>query len=259
MNFQNIPRKNKLIKRAFVPKQDYLVFFDYSQIEYRLLAYYLAAQLGDETMCENFKAGIDPHSATAKIMLGIDDDRELSDNERQVGKTGNFSIIYMGGVPTLVRQLGCSEAEAKVLLKKLKAGMPGARDLMNVILEVYHDRGHILSIADRPITHDPAVEKKKGIKRAESALLNYLIQGSAAELQRDAIIAVHHGLAKEGMRSHIVNQVHDEVAIDAPKDELERLALLVPEWMKNSRVEEYVPIEVDMEVSDRSWADKQKL
>lgn len=258
MNFQNIPRQNKTIKKAFLPKEDLLAFFDYSQIEYRLLAYYMAAQLGDYSMAEVFKQGTDVHSATARLMLGKSEDEDLSDADRQVGKVGNFSIIYMGGVPTLMRQLKCDEDEAKRLLKKLKETMPGARKLMDAILEVYHDRGYIESIAGRPLTHDPKVEAKKGRKRAESALLNYLIQGSAAELLRDALIKTHHGLEELGMESHIVNNVHDEVTIDAVEPELATLAELVPQWMDNAQVAEYVPVVVDMEVSRESWADKKK-
>lgn len=257
MNFQNVPRQDKTIKRAFLPKQELLVFFDYSQIEYRLLAYYLSAQLEDHSITKVFERGEDVHAATARLMLGKEEHEELSDAERQVGKVGNFSIIYMGGVPTLVRQLRCDETTAKKLLKQLHERMPGARALLAEILDVYHGRGHILSLSGRQLKHDPNIEKKKGIKRAESALLNYLIQGSAAELLRDALIKVHYGLQKEGFASHIVNNVHDEIAIDAVHCELDDLAILVPQWMGNAEVEEYVPIEVDMETSTRSWADKE--
>lgn len=258
MNFQNIPRGNKLIKKAFLPKLDCLVYFDYSQIEYRLLAYYLAAQLGDYTMADNFKAGIDPHAATARVMLGYPADRELTDAERQVGKTGNFSIIYAGGVPTIMRQLKCDERRAAQLLKALKAGMPGIKALNNEIYSIYDDRGYIKTIAGRHLTVDPAIVKKRGENRARSALLNYLIQGGAAELMRDALRKTHYMLADQGFKAHMVSVVHDEIQIDAPEGELERLQLLVPPCMGNEEVESYVPIGVDMEVSRQSWADKTK-
>lgn len=259
MNFQNVPRKEKLIKGAFKPKLDYLLFADYSQIEYRLLAYFLAAVLEDTSMAENFKRGIDPHSATARIMLGLPPDAELTDEQRQVGKTGNFSIIYMGGVPTIVRQLGCSEEEAAKLLAKLKSGMPGVRALYDEIVSTYHERGYIMTIAGRHLTVDPGVVERKGQRRAESALLNYLIQGSAAELIRDALIKIHAWLREQGMMSHMVNVVHDEIQMDGTWDELDTLIENVPPLMGNAMIEEFVPILVDMEISETTWAEKHPL
>lgn len=238
---------------------DFLLFADYSQIEYRLLAYYLAAVLGDETMADNFKAGIDPHSATARLMLGLPPDAELTDDQRQVGKTGNFSIIYMGGVPTIVRQLGCSEKEAGRLLKKLKAGMPGVKDLFEQITTTYRERGYITTIAGRHLTVDPGIVERRGAQRAEAALLNYLIQGSAAELIRHALIKIHRQLASQGLQSHVVNVVHDEVQVDGRWSELDVLLDIIPDCMGNEEVEAYVPIVVDIEISETTWADKHAL
>lgn len=256
MNFQNVPRKEKLIKGAFKPKLDYLLFADYSQIEYRLLAYYLAAVLDDHTMAENFKAGIDPHSATARLMLGLPKDAELTDAQRQVGKTGNFSIMYAGGVPTIMRQLGCDENRAKELLRALRDSMPGIKALNDEIKETYRRRGYIESIAGRHLSVDPAIVEKRGQQRAEAALLNYLIQGSAAELMRDALIKVHQWLGNSLCASHMVNVVHDEIQFDVLEMELALLREHVPGLMGNERVEQYVPVEVDMEISETTWADK---
>ena len=259
MNFQNVPRKEKLIKGAFKPKLDYLLFADYSQIEYRLLAYYLAAVLDDHTMAENFKAGIDPHSATARLMLGLPRDAELTDAQRQVGKTGNFSIMYAGGVPTIMRQLGCDEDRARELLRALRDSMPGIKALNDSIRDTYRERGYIMSIAGRHLSVDPAVAEKRGQHRAEAALLNYLIQGSAAELMRDALIKVHNYLHDAHMESHMVNVVHDEIQMDGSWEELNRLVEQVPILMGNEQVEQYLPIEVDIEISETSWADKHPL
>lgn len=264
MNFQNVPREEKLIKGAFIPKLDYLLFADYSQIEYRLLAYYLAATLGDYTMCDNFKAGIDPHSATARIMLGIGPTEAVTDNQRQVGKVGNFSIIYAGGVPTIIRQLAkagieISEKEAGQLLKKLRAGMPGVKDLFAELISTYKQRGYIMTIAGRRLTVDPGIVERRGQQRAESALLNYLIQGSAAELIRHALIKIHRVCTDEGLQSHMVNVVHDEVQIDGAWGELEILLDYIPNCMGDEALEEYVPIVVDIEISETSWAAKHAL
>lgn len=235
------------------------MFADYSQIEYRLLAYYLAAVLDDHTMAENFKRGIDPHSATARLMLGLPADAELTDAQRQVGKVGNFSIMYAGGVPTIMRQLGCDEDRAKELLRALRSSMPGIKALNDEIRETYRKRGHIKSIAGRHLSVDPAVAEARGQHRAEAALLNYLIQGSAAELMRDALIKVHKYLHDSRCSSHMVNVVHDEIQFDVLSAELPLLVEHVPDLMGNELVEQYVPIEVDMEISETSWADKHPL
>lgn len=235
------------------------MFADYSQIEYRLLAYYFAAVLDDHTMAENFKAGIDPHSATARLMLGLPKDAELTDAQRQVGKTGNFSIMYAGGVPTIMRQLGCDEDRARELLRALRDSMPGIKALNDEIRETYHKRGYIKSIAGRHLSVDPAIVEKRGQQRAEAALLNYLIQGSAAELMRDALIKVHHYLHEAHMETHIVNVVHDEIQIDGTWEELGRLREQLPPLMGHELVAQYVPIEVDMEISETTWADKHAM
>ena len=131
MNFQNIPRENKLIKRCFLPKLDKFASFDYEQIEYRILAYYLSIAVGDDSMAEAFRAGEDPHKETAKLILGRD---EIGDTERQIGKTLNFSIIYAGGVPTILRQMArnnipCDRGIAKGWMNELHEKMPGIREL----------------------------------------------------------------------------------------------------------------------------------
>lgn len=255
MNFQNIPRENKTIKRAFVPKLDYVFYFDYEQIEYRLLAYYFAVQLGDNTMSASFKQGIDPHVATGKLMLGIGD-RDLTDSERQVGKTGNFSVMYAGGAPTIMRQLKCSEERARELLKRLHEALP-VKELQKEIQEVYAERGYVKTIAGRHLVHDPKIERTKGLNRAKAALLNYIIQGSAAELMRDALRNVHTGL--RDYESHMVNVVHDELAVDTRAKEAEVVAKLVPSLMGNEQIEEVVPIGVSVEVTETNWADKEPL
>lgn len=210
-------------------------------------------------MAENFKRGIDPHSATARLMLGLPEDAELTDDQRQVGKTGNFSIMYAGGAPTIMRQLGCDKERATELLTALRNNMPGIKALNDAIIGSYRQRGYIRSIAGRHLSVDPNVAQARGEHRAEAALLNYLIQGSAAELMRDALRKIHGWATKEGLDSHIVNVVHDEVQMDIVRGELELLVENIPRLMGNETVEAYLPIKVDIQVSDGSWADKVDL
>lgn len=277
MNFQNIPRGEKVIKKAFLPKQDALVFFDYSQIEYRLLAYYLAVQLGETRMAEAFKAGLDPHAETAKLIfeaIGREYHDPLTDEERQFGKTGNFSIVYAGGTPTIIRQLTragipCDYPMAKTILDAIKEQMPEVTALNESIYETLETRatgrendperyGYITTLWGRHLRPDSSIIEKEGKRSAYRKMLNALIQGCAADLMRHAMREVHRGLRENGCRAHTVNSVHDEIQIDSPEDELDFLAENVPIWMDYDLVTEVVPVLTDMEVSFTNWAEKEK-
>lgn len=242
MNVQNIPRSQKDVKRAFVPKLDAFFFFDYKAIEVRLLAYYLAKGIGDNSLATEIREGLDPHSVTAQGLFGRAD---ISDEERQVGKTLNFSIIYGGGTPTIMRQLGVDYPEAKRLLKAYHETRPGIKLLNAKIATTLGERGYINNLYQRRLH----VEE-------EHKALNALIQGSAADLMRDAVIRVDKFLSDKS--SHIVNIIHDEIMLDADKSEYDILVASIPRLMTNDEVSEVVPIEVDCEWSTTNWAEKEE-
>jgi len=242
MNVQNIPRTQKDVKRAFVPKLDAFLFFDYKAIEVRLLAYYLAAAIGDTSLATEINNGSDPHAITAQ---GLYNKQDITDEERQVGKTLNFSIIYGGGTPTIMRQLGVPYKEARRLLTAYHETRPGIKTLNNSIAETLHARKYIQSLYGRRLH----VEE-------EHKALNALIQGSAADLMRNAVVNVNDYLLAN-TSSHIVNIVHDEIIIDADKHEVDQLVSVIPTMMGNKTVEEYVSIDTDCEISYTNWADKE--
>jgi DNA polymerase-1 len=242
MNVQNIPRSQKDVKRAFVPKLDAFFFFDYKAIEVRLLAYYLAKGIGDTSLATEIREGLDPHLITAQGLFGRTD---ISDEERQVGKTLNFSIIYGGGTPTIMRQLGVDYLEAKRLLKAYHETRPGIKLLNAKIATTLGERGYINNLYQRRLH----VEE-------EHKALNALIQGSAADLMRDAVIRVDNFLSDKA--SHIVNIIHDEIMLDAAKNEYDILVHSIPLLMTNDAVSEVVPIEVDCEWSTTNWAEKEE-
>lgn len=242
MNVQNIPRSQKDVKRAFVPKLDAFLFFDYKAIEVRLLAYYLARAIGDTTLANEINRGADPHRITAQGLYGQDD---VTDEQRQVGKTLNFSIIYGGGTPTIMRQLGVQYKEARRLLNAYHETRPGIKLLNQSIAETLEARGYIQSLYGRRLH----------VLEAHKAL-NALIQGSAADLMRDSVVRVDQFL-HTNFHSHIVNIVHDEIIIDADKDEIEHLVTHIPYLMGNKNVQQFVSIETDCEISHTNWADKE--
>lgn len=241
MNVQNIPRSQKDVKRAFVPKLDAYLFFDYKAIEVRLLAYYLAAGIGDTSLATEINNGADPHAITAQ---GLYNKSDITDEERQVGKTLNFSIIYGGGTPTIMRQLGVPYKEARRLLKAYHTTRPGIKQLNEAIANGLR-RGYITSLYGRRLH----------VQEPHKAL-NALIQGSAADLMRDSVVRVN-ALLYTKYASHIVNIVHDEIIIDASLNEVPSLVNVIPSLMGNKTVEEYVNIETDCEISYTNWADKE--
>ena len=243
MNVQNIPRTQKDVKRAFVPKLDAFLFFDYKAIEVRLLAYYLSRAIGDNSLSTEIKEGMDPHRVTAQ---GLFDKENVTDEERQAGKTLNFSIIYGGGAPTIMRQLGVPYKEARRLLKAYHATRPGIKRLNESLAEALRRKGYVQSLYGRHLHVED-----------EHKTLNALIQGSAADLMRDAVVQVNRVL-ETSYASHIVNIVHDEIIIDADRNEIPTLVNTIPTLMGNNIVEQYVPIETDCEISYTNWAEKEE-
>jgi DNA polymerase-1 len=238
-----------------------------------LLAFYVA-QCGDDEMARELRAGLDPHRETAKKTLGIDDP---SDAQRQVAKRVNFSIVYGGGAPTLISQLGITKPEALTMLDTFHAARPGIQLLQRAILIQVVMRGlnlaHPMASAmvdstegwERSRLYDKAIAGGGYITtlwgrhlRPESLhkALNALIQGCAADLMRQALRTVSAGLKAEGMTSHLVSVVHDEFILDCVRQEMARLYELMPRWMDWEPISRVVPVTTEMEASFTTWADK---
>lgn len=241
MNIQNIPRSDKVVKRAFVPKLDAFLFFDYSNIELRMLAFYMAS-LGDTSMAQAFIDGKDLHTESALAVVGYCE----TDEHRQVGKTLNFSMVYGGGRPTLMRQLGVTFPEATELLRKFHARWPGIELVQTAIQHRLAERGYITTLWGRHLHPE-----------SEHKALNALVQGCAADLMRSALVKVHAHLDSRLMASHLVLTIHDELVLDAVDAEIPYLVEIVPTLMDEPRVSELVPIATDCEISRTTWADKE--
>jgi DNA polymerase-1 len=277
VNYQNIPRSDKVVKKAFVPKLDAFLFADYEQIELRLLAFYMSS-LGDDSMTQAIVDGKDLHTESAIGALRLA--RAPSDEERQVGKTLNFSMVYGGGKPTLVRQLGLSWDEAGRLLSNFHETWPGIRLVQDSIREMVVRRGLGYDRLRARSALEEARRRRNGVSElmevavrgggyvttlwgrhlhpeSDHKALNALVQGCAADLMRNALVKVHKHLRGEGLRSHLVSQVHDEIIIDAAEDELPTLASCVPVLMDHAPISQVVPIGTDLEVSRGTWADKE--
>lgn len=234
MNFQNIPRDDKVIKRAFIPKLDVLLFFDYKNIEPRLTAYYMA-RMGDDKLAWEFREGIDPYINMAQ---------ELS-IERQAAKMLFLSQVYGGGVYTVSQQLGVSQPQAKRILTSFHKARPGIKALAYRVRAIAEERGYVKTLYGRHLHPEDGQEHK---------MLNKLIQGCAADIMRDALRRVHTFLWN--FDSHLVSTIHDELIIDAAAGDILGLTKEIPKLMKNEQVEELVPMEIDIEWTTTNWAEK---
>jgi DNA polymerase-1 len=247
MNIQTLPRRDKVVKKAFVPKLDWLVFADYDQIEMRVLAYYMS-KLGDRSMADVLLAQRDLHEESARAALRIDTNRPLTDDERQVGKTLNFSLVYGGGRPTIVRQLDVSYGEATKLLQNFHGRWPGINRLMLGLKEAMDTRGYLKTIAGARL-HPPK----------EHTYINAVVQSSAAECMRTALRQCHSLLNYHQMKSHLVCVVHDELVFDVLNEEKDSLIASLPVWMTNKTIATEVPVTISIEQSSTNWAEKEPI
>jgi DNA polymerase I len=252
MNFQNIPRKDKLIKRAVQPKLDALFFFDYKSIEPRLTAWYLK-KIGFPEMAQMFIDKIDIYVETAKPIVGKS---EITEEDRDMAKVVFLSQTYGGGIPTLIEQLQKTPGECMEILRRFHGQWPGLGwetrrvpahpwTLMGKLAQELQGKGYIHTMwGSRLKPEDPH-------KR-----LNVLIQGGAADLMRSALIKVHKFLVANECKSHIILTIHDEIVLDVVEDEIPFVVEWVPELMRYHPFHEIVPMEVDIEFSATTWAEK---
>jgi DNA polymerase I len=246
----NIPRDDKTVKRAILPKRGSFSFFDYKAIEPRLVAYY-TYKLGHPAFAEQIIAGVDPYTAVARLVTGK---KEITDDERNVWKRIFLAILYGAG-PKRVREVWLEEAkedislaEAKRIYKKFHAGWPAVRALQDSVVSTHGARGFIRSITGRHLHMEEFGDYK---------LANKLIQGSAADVMKKALLRVDKWLrAHPEIESRMVSVVHDEIIFDGPESEIPILHEAIPPLMVDATVNEIVPIAVDHEVSTTSWAEK---
>ena len=252
-NLQNIPVRTPLgreLRKMFVAKDGcVLVDADYSQIELRVLAHIS----GDENLCNAFKNNEDIHTATASGVFGVAPD-EVTPVMRSRAKTVNFGIIYGMGDFSLAKDLGISVREAREYIENYFARYPGVKRYMEHIIETTKESGFVSTMFDRrrPI---PEINSSNFMVRSagERMARNTPIQGSAADIIKIAMIKVSRRLKEEKLRSRLILQVHDELIIEAPKDEAEHVSKLLTECME-SAVKLSVPLVAETKTG-HSWYD----
>ncbi len=230
-NLQNIPvrtEQGREIRKAFVPEDSGSVIMsaDYSQIELRIMAHLCA----DEHLCAAFNAGTDVHAATAAKIFGVPVG-EVTADQRRVAKTANFGIMYGISSFGLSQRLGCPRSEAKKIIDDYFASFPSIRSFIDGTLASAREKGYVETLFGRR-RYVPDVNSHNGNVRAlaERNAVNAPIQGTSADIIKLAMIGVDRRLRQEGLKSRMVLQIHDELLLEVPADEIERVrGILVSE------------------------------
>ncbi|MBO4263540.1 MAG: DNA polymerase I [Bacteroidales bacterium] len=220
-NLQNIPvrtEQGREIRRAFVAEgpDNWLLSADYSQIELRLMAHFS----GDAHLCEAFRSGEDVHKATAAKIFRVPL-QEVNENQRRVAKTANFGIMYGISAFGLGQRLGCSRSEAKQIIDDYFHSFPSIREWIDETLARARQDGYVQTLSGRRrYVGDINAGNAYVRSLAERNAVNAPIQGTAADIIKLAMIAVDRGLSAGGLKTRMVLQIHDELLLEAPGNEL---------------------------------------
>lgn len=253
-NLQNIPIRHETgreIRSAFLPGQDgwRLLAADYSQIELRVLAHFSQ----DAALCEAFANDQDIHTLVASQVQGVPLD-EVTREMRYSAKAVNFGVIYGQSAFGLAKQLAIEPEQAAEFIDAYFKRYPGVDRFMSEVLAECHARSYVTTMLGRRRAIQ-GVRSSVGrqLNMAERTAVNTVIQGSAADLIKLAMIAVQKRLTREGLASRMLLQIHDELVFEAPADEVATLAALVTEEMSGVSPLS-VPLKVDVK-SGATWAD----
>ena len=213
---------------------------DYSQIELRIMAHLS----GDANMIESFNEGLDIHAATA-AKIYKKDVSEVTKTERSKSKTANFGIIYGISVFGLAERMMVPRAEAKELIDGYFATFPSVKEYMNKSIEVAREKMYTETIFKRRC-YLPDINSGNSVVRgyAERNAINAPIQGSAADIVKVAMINIYNRFEREGIRSKMILQVHDELNFSVYPDEKEKVEQIVIEEMENA-YKMKVPLKAD--------------
>ncbi|WP_035997909.1 DNA polymerase I [Paraburkholderia caribensis] len=230
-NLQNIPVRTgegRRIREAFIaPPGHKLVSADYSQIELRIMAHIS----GDEALLRAFKQGEDIHRATAAEVFSVTP-LEVSNDQRRIAKVINFGLIYGMSSFGLASNLGITRDAAKLYIDRYFARYPGVAAYMENTRTSAKMKGYVETVFGRRLWL-PEINGGNGPRRqaAERAAINAPMQGTAADLIKMSMIAVQNWIEASGIRTRMIMQVHDELILEVPDDELSDVRKRLPELM----------------------------
>jgi DNA polymerase-1 len=230
-NLQNIPvrtAEGRRVREAFIaPQGCSIVSADYSQIELRIMAHLSQ----DEGLLKAFREGTDVHSHTASEIFGIESN-EVTSEQRRYAKVINFGLIYGMSAFGLAGQLGIERSAAQQYIDRYFARYPGVADYMQSTRESARERGYVETVFGRRLyLAEIRASNHQRRQAAERAAINAPMQGTAADLIKLAMIAVHNWIAQKKLATRMVMQVHDELVLEVPDAELDLARETIPELM----------------------------
>jgi DNA polymerase I len=262
-NLQNIPirtEEGRRVRRAFLASEGgKLLCADYSQIELRMLAHFSQ----DSALAAAFREGTDIHTAVAAEIFGIDESA-VDSNMRRIAKAVNFGVIYGQSPFGLAAVLGIPQTEAANFIESYFARYAGVDRYLTSILEECSASGYARTILGRrrriegiraDAIHDSGPFRQRNL--AERTAINSVIQGSAADLIKQAMLNLSARLRRENSPAKMLLQIHDELVFDVPAGHVKKVAQIVREEMEHA-LEVDVPLVVDLSYGD-NWLDLQSL
>jgi DNA polymerase I len=257
-NLQNIPirsEEGRRLRNGFVAgKGNVLLSADYSQIELRIVAH--MAQ--DESMLAAFRAGEDIHATTAAAIYGIRPD-EVTSRMRRIAKGVNFGLIYGMSVFGLTRYTELTLAEAETFVKTYFQKFPGVKRYLDGIRKLAAQQGYVETLLGRR-RYFPALQSKANVQvknREEREAINAPVQGTAADIMKIAMLKVPVALKEAGLQARMLLQVHDELVLECPPEEVKESARVVQETMANA-----YPLSIPLSTEARygpNWGDMKPI
>jgi DNA polymerase-1 len=252
-NLQNIPIKDeegRRIRSAFIPREGCrFVSADYSQIELVILAHLS----GDEGLSSAFRDGEDVHRRTAGLIFGVSSD-EVTSEQRRIAKTINFGVMYGMSAFRLSNELAIPRKDADAFITAYFGTYSGIRRFIDETVAAAEKTGEVRTLAGRARPLPDINSRNRTVKAGvERVAVNTPIQGSGADIVKKAMLAVDRRLRAEGLAARIILQVHDELILECPEDEVDRVRGLVMEEM-STVVALSVPLRVSVEIGER-WGD----
>ena len=253
-NLQNIPVRSELsahIRSVFLPSREdgWLVSADYSQIELRVLA----ALSGDEHMKDAFLKDEDIHTRTAAQVFAVRQD-EVTHEMRSSAKAVNFGIVYGISDFGLAKQLGIPRFKAAEYIEKYLSEFSGVREYMHNAVEQAKKDGYARTLFGRLRYIDELSSSNYNVRSfGERAAMNTPVQGTAADIIKKAMNEVYLRIKNQGLKAKLILQVHDELIVDTPADEVEQVKNVLSDVMQNICPELGVPLSVSV-ASGRTWA-----
>jgi DNA polymerase-1 len=252
-NLQNIPMRMELgrrIRKVFVPKEGFVLMdADYSQIELRVLA----SMSGDQQLIEAYQQDADIHRITASKVFHVPQD-EVTSLQRRNAKAVNFGIVYGISSFGLSQDLSISKKEAAEYIEKYFETYPGIKAFLDECVQSAREKGYSVTMLGRrrPV---PELSSDNFMQRSfgERVAMNAPIQGTAADIIKIAMVRVDERLRKEGFRSRLILQVHDELLVETAMEEIEQVREILSAEMRQA-AKLSVELEIDLSYGD-NWYD----